>query len=59
LEFEGVVEKALTLINSNLINFISQFSKLRCGRYLIFEWILLLEDQTNCKNWGVKKEKFS
>jgi hypothetical protein len=26
---------------------------------LIFEWILLLEDQTNCKNWGVKKEKFS
>jgi hypothetical protein len=25
LEFEGVVEKALTLINSNLINFISQF----------------------------------
>jgi hypothetical protein len=59
LEFEGVVEKALTLIKSDLINFISQFSKLRCGRYLIFKWILLLEVQTNCKNWGVKKEKIS
>jgi hypothetical protein len=40
---------------SDLVEFISLFSELRCGRYF-FEWILLLEIQTNCKIW-VWKEK--
>jgi hypothetical protein len=38
--------------DSDLIKFISQFSELKCGRYLFFEWILLLKIQTNCKKIG-------
>jgi hypothetical protein len=42
---------------SDLIKFVSQLSELlRCARYRIFEWILLLEIQKNYKNW-VWKEK--
>jgi hypothetical protein len=41
---------------SDLIKFISQFSKLRCWKILISNWILLLEIQTNYRNW-VWKEK--
>jgi hypothetical protein len=44
---------------SDLIEFISQFSELRCvcvWKILICEWILFLEIQINCKNW-VGKEK--
>jgi hypothetical protein len=39
---------------SNLIEFILKFSELRCGRYLIFEWILLLEIETNSKKLGLE-----
>jgi hypothetical protein len=44
-----------TLGKSNLIKLISQFSELRCGKILFLEWILLLEIQTNCKNWVWKE----
>jgi hypothetical protein len=43
------------LVKLDLIDFISQFSELRCGR-LFFDWILQLKIQTNYKNW-VWKEK--
>jgi hypothetical protein len=41
---------------SDLLDFISQFSELRLWKISIFKWILLLGIQTNCKNW-VQKEK--
>jgi hypothetical protein len=41
---------------SNLIDFISQFFRSKVWKILIFKWILLLEIQTNFKNW-VWKEK--
>jgi hypothetical protein len=37
---------------SDLIEFILQFSELRCGRYLFFEWILLLEIETKFQKIG-------
>jgi hypothetical protein len=43
------------LDKSDLIEFISRFSELRCERECDFEWILLLEIQTNCKNWVCKQ----
>jgi hypothetical protein len=58
LEFEGVVEKALTLINSNLINFISQFSKLRCGRYFDFRVDFVVVGSSNkLQKLGCEKGK--
>jgi hypothetical protein len=44
----GVVQNPSEL---DLIEFISQISKLKCERYYLFEWILLFEIQKNYKNW--------
>ncbi len=41
---------------SDLIDFISQFSELRCERYWIFLVNFVAENSKNCKNW-VWKEK--
>jgi hypothetical protein len=48
-----------SLVMSNLIEFISQFSELRCRRYWVFEWILLVEIQSNYKNWVWKPVELS
>ncbi len=49
----GVVEKP-QWVGFNGVYF--TIFKANVGKILIFEWILLLEIQTNCKNW-VWKEK--
>jgi len=40
---------------SDLIEFNSQFSELRCERYLTSKWILAPEIQTNCKKFWKEK----
>jgi hypothetical protein len=40
---------------SDIIEFVSKF-RTKVWKILIFEWILLLEIETNCKSW-VWKEK--
>jgi hypothetical protein len=42
---------------SDLVEFTSQFSELRCEKHLSFEWILLLEIQNNCQNWVWNSKK--
>jgi hypothetical protein len=62
LEFGGVLGVLRKALDESqiLIEFIkSQFSELRLWKRLIFEWILLLEIQTNCQNWVWKGKKIS
>jgi len=39
---------------SDLIKFISQFSELRCGEYIFFEWILFVGNSNKLQKLGLE-----